>query len=166
MATYDKMILIQKVKCAFKDENAPERKKVGERDELPDWVYKTRDFVTYDDLNIFTSLLWFSDQSLRYFLPLYLIALLEHPERMRSDLPRWLVEELGQHLRDSRSQNRCKAFTDEQQEVIIEFLEHYDEFFPRSPITISNKGRRQTIDAWETKDRKFRQELIESWKMC
>jgi hypothetical protein len=170
MSQYERDVLAQKIKQAFKKVKLPERKHLGELEELPDWVGKTRDEVRLDDLKYHPDLIWFSRKALHYYLPVIFTMMLESPERISSNFRDELIIDISR-FDEHRNPNRpfpkvCESFTDEQKDLVIEFLERYEEFFPPELPSNLPHGHLGSAKNRLIKNHAALERAIQYWKGC
>ena len=166
MSDVKRIELAKKIRLAFKKVEHPERK-IGDKEEMRDWLDKRWKDVTADDLNRNDTLIFFSGQALRYYLPVYLFTILEQPTRVSSHIRETLIRELGESPVANLS--FCKTFSDAQKQVILEFLEGFTEFFPfqtEAEIQKFSKGLQHLARKNIEKQQEKLKRAIEFWKSC
>ncbi len=147
MSEIEKTELVKRIKKAFKDVSYPGRK-IGDKEELRDFLGKTWKDLTPADLNRNDTLIYFNKAGLQYYLPFYLTMVLTNPDKVSSNVREAIVRELGYKLID---ENLCEYFTKEQQNVILDFFERYESIFPLlSPVDKSRRQIEQAINYWRT----------------
>lgn len=117
--------LINKIVKAFKNVPHPGRK-IGDLEELRKWTKLKRDDVTFEDAN--ESIIFFSHKALHYFLPAFLIHILNHPDKV--DHYR-IISNLREYdgVPPRPNPKLCESFSEEQRQIIVEFLEYYQQQF-------------------------------------
>jgi hypothetical protein len=126
MAELERTELVEKIKKAFKQTPFPGRK-IGDKEELGDFSGKTWKDITVSDINRNYTLVFFNKEGLQYYLPVYLITVLEKPDQVSDYVRDALIRELGYAVIDKRL---SKYFTKAQREAILDFFKSYEFFFP------------------------------------
>jgi hypothetical protein len=169
MSQADRQILAQKIRKAFKGVKPPGRK-IGDKDELRDWLGKTWKDVAIKDINSNSTLIFFSFQGVQYYLPIYLITFLEQSAKISHGVIDDIIRDLGGYdeIPPQATRRLCEFFTDAQKEVILEFLEHYEELFPPQEIKIEamSRGLQNLAKQKKAERDRQRQQAIAYWSEC
>lgn len=161
-----KVELIDKISRAFKNVEHPGRK-IGDLEELRKWTKLKRKDVAVEDVNV--GITFFSHKGLQYFLPVFLINILNHPDKV--DHPR-IISNLREYDRVPPRPNRklCESFTEEQRQIIVEFLEYYEQHLVVLPsedemkdwsVSLKNMAKQRYVRRIEEN-----KEMREYWMYC
>jgi hypothetical protein len=142
MMTEDKRKeLVIRVRRAFKKVPYPGNK-IGDKEELADFVGKRWDEVKFDDINHNSGLiLFFNSSAFAYYLQAYMIAILEYPDKVKNIVKEDLIYHLGNNEHTS-PQLLQKLFNQEQGELIYDFLLNlqFEDVYPLSNSNNLNPG--------------------------
>jgi hypothetical protein len=141
---------------------------IGDSIELNRIINKNWREVRLDDINGNNSFASFSKQGLRYFLPSYITLTLTNFESMSTNVHHMLVHDLGKLdeiiFRD-RKEKFCELFTDQQRNIIVEFLKSYQEMFPLPSENLSSIEVYLTSE-WQNQQKISLEEAIKYWEGC
>ena len=154
--------LVKQIKQAFKKEDFPGRK-IGEKEELRDFLGKSWKEVTIDEINGNWSFLFFNDAGLRYYLQAYLIAILEHPDQINSFVREAVLRELGYN---PMSMDICQIFSKKQRLVLLAFFELYAELFPISIRSDFSAAQMARIQKERDELHSQIEQAISYWQSC
>ncbi len=149
MAT-TKIEMTHKVIQAFKRVPHPGRK-IGDLEELRKWTKMKWQNVTAADINAAGELVFFSNNAVQYFMPAFLIAILEQPSKINCLT---IIKQLGE-LNQKSTQRLCETFTNEQKQVIIEFLRFHEESYMQPS--------EEEMDDWTQARRQYTREYYTSY---
>lgn len=155
--------LVKRIRKAFKNMPVPE--KIGDKLELKNIRGKRWQDITPEDLNYIDSVLYFTKKGLHYYLPAYLVNILEHPADVTSSVTDILFRDIVSY--DGTYKARlCDEFTSEQKGVILEFLKLYEHFFPLPSRTEANSKFYYLIEREKQNRHQHIQAAIEYWESC
>lgn len=161
MADVQKQELAKRIRLAFKNVKYPGRK-IGDKEELRDLLGKKREEVTIQDLSRNHEFIYFNAQGLQYYLPVYLLTLIEQPDK----LSRWVGDEFIEFIAHesevtSRPCDVMDIFSEDQKAAVLEFMAYFASVYYPTPGKQSgkfasvNKERRQRV-----------QKAIDYWRSC
>ena len=163
MPEHKRTELVIQIKRAFKKVPFPGNK-IGDKDELTEFLGKSWEAVKFDDLNSSSGfLLWFSSNALAYYLQAYMVAILEHPEKVTNTVKENLVRYLGGD--DLKPDGFRKICSQEQQDMVLQFLLNlqYDDVYPSSPRKL-NPGLLRIVAKRKAEYDKMWNQAIDYWK--
>ena len=148
-----------RIRRAFQKVPYPGRK-IGDQDEFQRIRGKRWQELSVEDLNYDHELLFFNSDGLRYYLPAYLLALLEHPDKASSNISEAVFQNVG------LCSGCARNFTDPERVLIAEFFERYLEFFPNKPTHDQSPSWQAWVRKARTEQQKTLQQAILNWKPC
>ncbi|MEO8610331.1 MAG: DUF6714 family protein [Chloroflexota bacterium] len=155
--------LVIKIKKAFKKTPFPGNK-IGDKEELTEFLGKRWEEIRFDDLNRNSGfLLWFDPNGLIYYLQAFMVAILEYPEKVTTDVKENLVRYLGGE--QPKSEKFRKLFSEEQQELILQFLLNlqYDDLYPPTSQKL-NPGAQRLVARRKAEYNAMWNQAIDYWK--
>jgi hypothetical protein len=153
--------LAKRIRLAFKNVKYPGRK-IGDKEELRDFLGKTREEVTMRDLNRNREFIFFNMAGLQYYLPVYMLAFIEQPEQISRGVGEDFIEYLA---RESEvASNPCEGFdvfSQDQKHAVLEFLL----YLAGNLYPLSN-SKNPTINRIERERRKRVEQAVDYWRGC
>jgi hypothetical protein len=169
--------LIETIKRAFVGVEHPGRS-LGNLEELHYLVDKGWEDMSLKDIVASEGLGFFSRKGLHYFLPAYLIAILKHPDQLDAAVREQIMFHFAHYdtLRGvppawwtAPSEKLYERFTQEQKQVIIEFLEWYDIQFPswtEEFINSFSEYEKKVYNSFKFPRHKVTRTALDYWKEC
>ncbi len=155
--------LIERIQAAFAATPYPGDKRIGDDSEVDNFIGKRWQDISPKDLGTVTYLHFFTKEGIRYYVPAYMTAVLEHPElhfSIREAIIRGLAP-IDDPDWKSRNITIHEFFSPEERAVIRVFFESYEELFPFPDIQQLTPIDRELTQ----KDMRALQVAIEYWQM-
>jgi uncharacterized protein DUF6714 len=145
---HEKQGLVLKIEKAFRTAPFPGRKIgiYGYTSEVSDFIGKTWQEIRLNDVNWDDPLYFFTLEAFHYYLPAYLISIINEPENVNPVIIDKLIEKLS--FGDWTKKKFCKLFTKQQKAVIRDFLNHVEELLPKHHQELVHLEVQKAIEFW------------------
>lgn len=171
MTERERLELAERIKRAFTNVK-PQSKYPGDLQALRYLVTEKQEITTPKDAQMIKDLILFTHQDHHYHLPIKMIALLTHPEQVNETTRRGVIRTCQgdtDTIFGVSAGRLCDYFTQDQRQVVIEFLENYHDLVPphsEADVNSLSDSDRERYEWWQSKRDQFIQKALKYWREC